>query len=143
MAKTIETVRTLVERAERKGVAIKRARQRDMWGVGDLQEVYRVENDGKHVELYHYETLTAKVDIEKKQIVSIYGESRSDADSVETFLDTVGIKNVAIGYKPVNGGFYAQIQNIDNDYRNRKDYYWDTDGEKAMIQAINEAQKEA
>ena len=41
MSKKVETVITLMKRAEKKGKAIKRARQRDVWGVGDLQEVYK------------------------------------------------------------------------------------------------------
>lgn len=139
MAKTIKTVRTLIERAERKGTAV--IRKRGEYGMGylynsgvsDLQEVYRVENDGKHVELYHYETLTAKVDIENNKIVSVYGESRSDADSVETFLHELGVENVYFGFRPVNGGFYVEV--------NGKLFTWDKDGEKAMIDAINEAQK--
>lgn len=127
MAKTIETVRTLVERAERKGTAIKRKRG-EYGGMGfygetpELVEVYRVENDGKHVELYHYETLTAKVDIENKKIVSVYGESRSDADSVETFLHELGIENVYFGFRPVNGGFYVEV--------NGKLFTWDKRGRK-------------
>lgn len=138
MAKTIKTVRTLIERAERKGSAV--IRKRDEYGgmgfyseTPEMVEVYRVENDGKHVELYHYETLTAKVDIENKKIVSVYGESRSDADSVETFLHELGVENVYFGFRPVNGGFYVEV--------NGKLFTWDKDGEKAMIDAINEAQK--
>lgn len=136
MSKKIETVITLMKRAERKGVAIKRARQRDMWGVGDLQEVYRVENNGKTVSLYHYETLTAKVDLENMQLIEVYGESRSDGDSVATFLSELGFKNFDFGFKPVNGGFWL-FTNKDGE---RQETYLDEQGETAVINEFNRVQ---
>lgn len=136
MSKKIETVITLIKRAERKGVAIKRARQRDMWGVGDLQEVYRVENNGKTVSLYHYETLTAKVDLENMQLIEVYGESRSDGDSVATFLSELGFKNFDFGFKPVNGGFWL-FTNKDGE---RQETYLDEQGETAVINEFNRVQ---
>lgn len=136
MSKKVETVITLMKRAERKGVAIKRARQRDMWGVGDLQEVYRVENNGKTVSLYHYETLTAKVDLENMQLIEIYGESRSDGDSVATFLSELGFKNFDFGFKPVNGGFWL-FTNKDGE---RQETYLDEQGETAVINEFNRVQ---
>ncbi|QNL31078.1 hypothetical protein [Enterococcus phage EFGrKN] len=136
MSKTVETVITLMKRAEKKGVAIKRARQRDMWGVGDLQEVYRVENNGKTVSLYHYETLTAKVDLENMQLIEVYGESRSDGDSVATFLSELGFKNFDFGFKPVNGGFWL-FTNKDGE---RQETYLDEQGETAVINEFNRVQ---
>ena len=136
MSKTVETVITLMKRAEKKGVAIKRARQRDMWGVGELQEVYRVENNGKTVSLYHYETLTAKVDLENMQLIEVYGESRSDGDSVATFLSELGFKNFDFGFKPVNGGFWL-LTNKDGE---RQETYLDEQGETAVINEFNRVQ---
>lgn len=136
MSKTVGTVITLMKRAEKKGVAIKRARQRDMWGVGDLQEVYRVENNGKTVSLYHYETLTAKVDLENMQLIEVYGESRSDGDSVATFLSELGFKNFDFGFKPVNGGFWL-FTNKDGE---RQETYLDEQGETAVINEFNRVQ---
>ncbi|AYJ73373.1 hypothetical protein EFV12PHI1_125 [Enterococcus phage EfV12-phi1] len=136
MSKTVETVITLMKRAEKKGVAIKRARQRDMWGLGELQEVYRVENNGKTVSLYHYETLTAKVDLENMQLIEIYGESRSDGDSVATFLSELGFKNFDFGFKPVNGGFWL-FTNKDGE---RQETYLDEQGETAVINEFNRVQ---
>ncbi|QEP29564.1 hypothetical protein PEf771_150 [Enterococcus phage PEf771] len=136
MSKKVETVITLMKRAERKGVAIKRARQRDRWGVGDLQEVYRVENNGKTVSLYHYETLTAKVDLENMQLIEVYGESRSDGDSVATFLSELGFKNFDFGFKPVNGGFWL-FTNKDGE---RQETYLDEQGETAVINEFNRVQ---
>lgn len=136
MSKKVGTVITLMKRAEKKGVAIKRARQRDMWGVGDLQEVYRVENNGKTVSLYHYETLTAKVDLENMQLIEVYGESRSDGDSVATFLSELGFKNFDFGFKPVNGGFWL-FTNKDGE---RQETYLDEQGETAVINEFNRVQ---
>ena len=136
MSKKVETVITLMKRAESKGVAIKRARQRDRWGVGDLQEVYRVENDGKTVSLYHYETLTAKVDLENMQLIEVYGESRSDGDSVATFLSELGFQNFDFGYKPVNGGFWLFTYKDGE----RQEIYLDEHGENAVITEFNRVQ---
>ncbi|CAD0300692.1 hypothetical protein [Enterococcus phage 163] len=136
MSKKVGTVITLMKRAERKGVAIKRARQRDRWGVGDLKEVYRVENDGKTVSLYHYETLTAKVDLENMQLIEVYGESRSDGDSVATFLSELGFKNFDFGYKPVNGGFWLFTYKDGE----RQEIYLDEHGENAVINEFNRVQ---
>ncbi|QYS24533.1 hypothetical protein [Enterococcus phage GVEsP-1] len=136
MSKKVGTVITLMKRAEKKGVAIKRARQRDMWGVGELQEVYRVENNGKTVSLYHYETLTAKVDLENMQLIEVYGESRSDGDSVATFLSELGFKNFDFGFKPVNGGFWLFTYKDGE----RQEIYLDEQGETAVINEFNRVQ---
>lgn len=136
MSKKVETVITLMKRAESKGKAIKRARQRDRWGVGDLQEVYRVENNGKTVSLYHYETLTAEVDLENMQLIEVYGESRSDSDSVATFLSELGFKNFDFGFKPVNGGFWLFTYKDGE----RQEIYLDEHGENAVINEFNRVQ---
>ena len=136
MSKTLKTVITLMKRAERKGVAIKRVREQDTWGVGDLQEVYRVENNSKTVSLYHYETLTAKVNLENMQLIEIYGESRSDSDSVATFLSELGFKNFDFGFKPVNGGFWLFTYKDGE----RQEIYLDEQGENAVINEFNRVQ---
>ena len=136
MSKTLKTVITLMKRAERKGVAIKRVREQDTWGVGDLQEVYRVENNSKTVSLYHYETLTAKVNLENMQLIEIYGESRSDSDSVATFLSELGFKNFDFGFKPVNGGFWLFTYKDGE----RQEIYLDEHGENAVINEFNRVQ---
>lgn len=97
--KTIKTVLTLKERAERKGVA---RTNRD--GV----EIYRVRNNGKTASLWHYDTRTVRLDLESNTILEIYGESVSDADSVGTFLNAYGF-NIFFGFRSVNGGFYAMV----------------------------------
>ena len=136
MSKTLKTVITLMKRAERKGVAIKRVREQDTWGVGDLKEVYRVENNSKTISLYHYETLTAKVNLENMQLIEIYGESRSDSDSVATFLSELGFKNFDFGFKPVNGGFWLSTYKDGK----RQEIYLDEHGENAVINEFNRIQ---
>lgn len=128
--KKIKIITDLAERAEKKGVAVKRARQRDRWNVGDLVEVYRVENDGQTVSLYHYGTLTASIELESMRLVAIYGESRSDADSVSTFLMWLGFEDFYFSYKPVNGGFYFTAYDC-------KDMFLEKDGETAILKAFN------
>ena len=85
------TILTLIERASRKGIA-KAYSYRGWRGEKQHVEKYRVEhvcndwslypNDKWY--LYHYETLTATVTDGAGQVE--YGESRSDIDSIKTFL---------------------------------------------------------
>lgn len=124
MSKTIKTVETLIERAQAnyektgKGVAKVNRRQRDMWGVGDLQEVYRVETDGQSISLYHYGTLTAKVT--NNHIEYIYGCSASDAGSVATFLNETAQQFGVVynaGYRPSINRFAVNKVDTDNNYK--------------------------
>lgn len=72
--------------------------------------MYRVEYikgglAGDTVSLYHYGTKTCEVWLaDTPQVLHVYGESRSDADSVNTFLNYFNIAE-RYTYKPVNGGF--------------------------------------
>lgn len=135
--KYIKTIADLMERAEKKGYAVKRARQRGYWGTGDLEEVYRVENDGKTVSLFHYGTLTASVDLESLELLKIYGESRSDADSVNTFLSWLGFEGFPFGFRPVNGGFYLMTWKDGK----RENVFLDDNGEDAILKAFNRVQQ--
>ena len=78
-----KTILTLIERASRKGVA-KAYSYRGWYGEKQHVEKYRVTYEGGQWSLYHYETLTATVVNGASTVV--YGESRSDVDSIETFL---------------------------------------------------------
>ena len=78
-----KTILTLIDRASRKGVA-KAYSYRGWYGEKQHIEKYRVVNEGGKWLLYHYETLTATVTGGVGKVV--YGESRSDVDSIETFL---------------------------------------------------------
>lgn len=108
--KIIKTVEKLIERAERKGVATLNKKVNDGYYTYSpvTKEVYRVEKDGNIFTLYHYETKTCQVDTAKNEILDVYGESISDADSIFTFLHYFDIV-LTFGYKPVNGGFYASV----------------------------------
>lgn len=112
--KKIETIVKLIERAERKGVASQKRRYVEGYDAGGLVEVYRVECEprGKGIgfdlyKLYHYGTLTANVVVNNDGTPVaryVYGESRSDADSVNTFLSHFGLP-ANWTFRPVNGGF--------------------------------------
>lgn len=108
--KIIKTVEKLVERAERKGVAtLNKKVNEGYYSYSPVtKEVYRVEKDGNIFTLYHYGTETCQVDTETKEILHVYGESVSDADSIFTFLHYFDIV-LTFGYKPVNGGFYTSV----------------------------------
>lgn len=86
-----KTVLTLIERASRKGVA-KAYSYTGWYGEKQHVEKYRVTCEGNDYKLYHYGTLTATVTDGVGTVV--YGESRSDIDSITTFLDEL------IGYTP-------------------------------------------
>ncbi|QOC57426.1 terminal repeat-encoded protein P [Enterococcus phage 9181] len=106
--KIIKTVEKLIERAERKGVATLNRKVNQGYGVYYTSEVYRVEKEGNIFTLYHYETKTCQIDTATEEILYVYGESVSDADSIFTFLHYFDIV-LSFGYKPVNGGFYASV----------------------------------
>lgn len=78
-----KTILTLIERASRKGVA-KAYSYRGFYGERQHVEKYRVTFKAGQWSLYHYGTLTATVTNGVGKVV--YGESRSDVDSIETFL---------------------------------------------------------
>ncbi len=108
--KIIKTVEKLIERAERKGVATLNKKVNDGYYTYSMvtTEVYRVEKEGTIFTLYHYGTKTCQIDAATKEILFVYGESISDADSIFTFLHYFDIV-LTFGYKPVNGGFYASV----------------------------------
>lgn len=75
------------------------------------QEVYRVEytktTNYNLVDLYHFGTKTLSLALgfgDDKHITHVYGESRTDADSINTVLHREGFTE-RYTYKPVNGGF--------------------------------------
>lgn len=86
-----KTVLTLIERASRKGVA-KAYSYTGEYGEKQHVEKYRVTCEGNDYKLYHYGTLTATVTDGVGTVV--YGESRSDVDSITTFISEL------TGYTP-------------------------------------------
>ena len=79
-----KTILTLIERASRKGIA-KAYSYTGYYGGKQHIEKYRITCEGNDYKLYHYGTLTATVTDGVGTVV--YGESRSDVDSITTFLD--------------------------------------------------------
>lgn len=133
--KIIKTVEKLIERAERKGVATLNKKVNDGYYTYSMitKEVYRVEKEGNIFTLYHYGTKTCQVDTAKNEILHIYGESISDADSIFTFLHYFDIV-LTFGYKPVNGGFYASV-------KSKQISITDFDGPEKFTEAIKEVAK--
>lgn len=133
--KIIKTVEKLVERAEIKGVAtLNKKVNEGYYSYSPVTtEVYRVEKEGTIFTLYHYGTETCQVDTATKEILHIYGESVSDADSIFTFLHYFGIV-LTFGYKPVNGGFYASVNG-------QQIFIDDFDWSENFTKAIKEVEK--
>ena len=91
----IKTVTNLIEKAENKGFA----KINGKYYGGQKMEKYAVTiKDGK-LELRHWETTTLELDLVNNKITSYYGESKSDADSINTVLDYFNIKGQA-SYRP-------------------------------------------
>lgn len=97
-----KTILTLIERASRKGVA-KAYSYRGFYGERQHVEKYRVVTEGDKWELYHYETLTATVAGGVGKVV--YGESRSDVDSIDTFLTELTGKAPEMHFYPSRDAF--------------------------------------
>ena len=90
--KFIKTIENLLEKAENKGQAILNGRYRDWNGyVGDLEEKYAIEIDGSKLVMRHWGTQTIEIDTDTNEIVSYYGESNSDRDSLNTLVYCLGI----------------------------------------------------
>lgn len=102
--KIIKTVDTLIERAERNGES-----HASRNGV----QVYATEANnmrGGMFRLFHYgtETVILKHTDSHAVLVGVYGESVSDAESLNTVMNYYGIP-VQFGFRPVNGGFYGML----------------------------------
>ena len=87
-------------------------RQWDMYSrdYEELREKYAVEvtnEDGARVMTFrHWGTETAILKAGK--LVDVYGESKSDADSVQQFLNTFASGDYETHFYPVNGGFVCE-----------------------------------
>lgn len=90
--KYIKTIETLLIKAQEKGEANINGRMNMGWGmVGDLEEKYSIEIDGNKLTMNHWGTETIEIDTDTNDIVSYYGESNSDRDSLNTLVDCLGI----------------------------------------------------
>lgn len=82
----IKTIVKLYERACDKGFARINGRYE---GYGTLEEKYSVEVDGQRVTLKHWGTTTLIID--GSNVEHWYGQSKSDADSMNTLLRLLDI----------------------------------------------------
>ena len=92
-----KTVLNLIERASRKGIA-RAYSYKDYYGNPEHVEKYRVTVKGGKWSLYHYYTLTATVAGGIGKVV--YGESRSDVDSIQTFIEELAGYTPELHYYP-------------------------------------------
>lgn len=77
-------------------------------------EVYRIARNENEVSLYHYRQKTLTTD--GRILTYLYGISLSDVNSINTILNRLGLDRlVCVGYKPVNGGFYARLCLLDKE----------------------------
>lgn len=97
----IKTITNLIKKAENKGFARINGKYYD---GGRKMEKYAVSIENGKLELRHWETTTLKLDLVNKKISYYYGESKSDADSINTVLDHFNIEGRA-SYRPSIGKF--------------------------------------
>ncbi|THA39261.1 hypothetical protein E5428_10250 [Histophilus somni] len=90
--KFIKTIENLLEKAENKGQAILNGRYYDGYRNGELEEKYAIEIDGNKLVMRHWGTQTIEIDLSINEIVSYYGESNSDRDSLNTLVYCLGIE---------------------------------------------------
>ncbi|AFN37835.1 hypothetical protein [Staphylococcus phage 812] len=89
--KFIKTIENLLTKAENKGQAILNGRYYDGYRNGELEEKYAIEIDGNKLIMRHWGTQTIEIDLSINEIVSYYGESNSDRDSLNTLVYCLGI----------------------------------------------------
>ncbi len=95
--KMIKTITKMMDIAKRRGYAsLKR--------FGN--DVYYISYDKHYVRLYHYGTLTLKFSIMENRIVSYYGESASDRDSMNTALYALGYEEEFFRFSRVREEVY-------------------------------------
>ena len=91
--KFIKTIENLLEKAENKGEAILNGRMSLGWGmVGSLEEKYAIEIQDNKLVMRHWGTETIEIDLTRSEIVSYYGESNSDRDSLNTLVYCLGME---------------------------------------------------
>ena len=89
--KFIKTIETLLTKAQEKGEAKINGRYFDGYGKGEIEEKYAIEIDGNKLIMRHWGTQTIEIDTDTNEIVSYYGESNSDRDSLNTLVYCLGI----------------------------------------------------
>ena len=91
--KFIKTIENLLNKAESKGEARINGRYNDGYGLGKLEEKYSIKIEDNILTMKHWGTQTIEIDlsVEGNRIVSYYGESNSDRDSLNTLVYCLGI----------------------------------------------------
>lgn len=91
--KFIKTIEGLLNKAEQKGEAKINGRYNDGYGLGELEEKYAIEIQDNKLVMRHWGTQTIEIELRPwgNRIVSYYGESNSDRDSLNTLVYCLGI----------------------------------------------------
>jgi hypothetical protein len=114
-----KTLQQLLERAEKKGSAIKRVREGAIMGnsygnsewvkttpMTNQWEVKRYVLSLDTVEVYHYGTLIFKAeDFGYWKMVYWYGQSNSDRDALNGLVDYFNIRGYSFRYRPSKDNF--------------------------------------
>ena len=91
--KFIKTIENLLNKAEQKGEAILNGRMNQGWGMfGELEEKYAIEIEDNKLIMRHWGTQTVEIDLSRNKIISYYGESVSDRDSLNTLVYCLGME---------------------------------------------------
>lgn len=90
--KFIKTIEGLLNKAEQKGEAILNGRYFDGYSKGELEEKYAIEIEGHKLIMRHWGTQTIEIDLFRNEIISYYGESVSDRDSLNTLVYCLGME---------------------------------------------------
>ena len=77
-----KTLSNLIERAERTGSANLNGRLNDYNYIGSIEEKYHIELHDNILEFRHWGTETLKADLATNKVISFYGQSVSDRDSL-------------------------------------------------------------
>lgn len=77
----------LVTKAQEKGFAKVNGRKFEYGCLGILEEKYSIEIKNNIVRLNHWGTQTLEIDIDNKKVISVYGISNSDRDSINFILN--------------------------------------------------------
>lgn len=90
----MKTIEKLLKKAQEKGQARINGRMALDWGmVGELREKYAIEIDDNILTMRHWGTQTIEIDLSTNEIISYYGESNSDRNSLNTLVGLLGIKS--------------------------------------------------
>ena len=106
-----KVVKNIIEKALEKGYANKNGRLRLPYYIGGLESQYqaRYNKDSGMLEFDHWGTMILKIDnvySDKPIIEHVYGQSKSDRDSIETIFRYFDLP-YGVSYKPSTGVLYV------------------------------------